>query len=382
MQCRLHLFSGKPSVLKQVIGRSTYNTIKTFPSAVEKLALMFTVTEVHLRDAYHGTRSDDGRESLNCRWNRHTLRAGAELQGFPSKDTNLSPSTFYLWHQSFEPCSGRFYYYRRSSQESLSKPPRTGFVPMVRRPAESPKARSSMPLSVPHEKYWSQRRRLFSLFDHGVQLDTESWFSVTPECVAHHQAWRCMQKLHNDHHQSLLCDINRHEPLVIFDAFCGVGGNTIAFARHLNVHVFACDTDKERLRMASHNARVYNVSTAVSFLHGDALNIMNKAILKEECSPFSTRKIDMIFLSPPWGGPEYRAAETFDLSSILVSGFTLIQVLNMALKLCRNVAFFLPRNTDLQSLAAELTVPFKVEREYVNRKEKSMTLYFGKLAEG
>jgi hypothetical protein len=29
-----------------------------------------------------------------------------------------------------------------------------------------------------------------------------------------------------------------------------------------------------------------------------------------------------------------------------------------------------------------LTVPFKVEREYVNRKEKSMTLYFGKLAEG
>lgn len=341
---------------------------------------MFTVTEVHLRDAYHGTRSDNEHNSLKCEWNRHTSRAGAEL-GLPSKDKNLSPSTFYLWHQSFEPCSGRFYYYRRSSQESLSKPPRTGFVPMLRLHAESPKARSSMPLSVPHEKYWSQRRRLFSLFDHGVQLDSESWFSVTPECVAHHQAWRCMQKLHSEHHQSPR-DINSYEPLVIFDAFCGVGGNTIAFARHLNVHVFACDTDKERLSMASHNARVYNVSTAVSFLHGDALGIMNKAILKDGRSPFSTRKVDIIFLSPPWGGPEYRSAETFDLRSILVSGFNLVQVLNKALKLCRNVAFFLPRNTDLHSLAAGLTVPFKVEREFVNRKEKSLTLYFGKLAEG
>jgi hypothetical protein len=50
--------------------------------------------------------------------------------------------------------------------------------------------------------------------------------------------------------------------------------------------------------------------------------------------------------------------------------------------MCPNVAFFLPRNTDVQSLAAQLRVPFKVEREYVNGKEKSMTLYFGKLAEG
>jgi trimethylguanosine synthase len=144
--------------------------------------------------------------------------------------------------------------------------------------------------------------------------------------------------------------------------------------------VFACDTDKERISMALHNARVYNVREAVSFVHDDALNVMKKTIFKGECSPFSSRKVDMIFLSPPWGGPEYRTAETFDLGSILVSGVTLIHVLNIALKLCRNVALFLPRNTDLQSLAAQLTVPFKAEREYVNGKQKSLTLYFGKLA--
>ena len=263
-------------------------------------------------------------------------------------------------------------------QESLSTPPRTGFVPLIRRPADSLKAQNSMPHSVPHEKYWSQRRRLFSLFDHGVQLDSESWFSVTPECVAHHQAWRCMKTLRSEEH---LRNTNGHEPLVIFDAFSGVGGNTIAFARHLNVHVFACDTNEKRINMASHNTRIYNVSTAVSFLHNDALEVMNEAILKGDRSPFSTRKVDMIFLSPPWGGPEYRNAEIFDLSTVWVSGVTLIHVLNTALKMCRNVAFFLPRNTNLQSLAAQLRVPFKVEREFVNGKDKSMTLYFGKLAE-
>ena len=30
-------------------------------------------------------------------------------------------------------------------------------------------------------KYWMQRYSLFSRFDEGVQLDTEGWWSVTPE---------------------------------------------------------------------------------------------------------------------------------------------------------------------------------------------------------
>ena len=34
-----------------------------------------------------------------------------------------------------------------------------------------------------HDRY-----RLFSKFDHGVQLDDESWYSVTPEAIAMHIA--------------------------------------------------------------------------------------------------------------------------------------------------------------------------------------------------
>ena len=46
--------------------------------------------------------------------------------------------------------------------------------------------------SVPHiSKYWAQRYRLFSLYDSGVKLDPESWYSITPEKIAQHIAERC-----------------------------------------------------------------------------------------------------------------------------------------------------------------------------------------------
>lgn len=73
---------------------------------------------------------------------------------------------------------------------------------------------------------FSQRTRFFSLYDKppGCLLDEEGWFSVTPERIADQVAERCR------------CD-------VILDAFCGVGGNAIAFAktceRGLYAFVFA-----------------------------------------------------------------------------------------------------------------------------------------------
>ena len=44
-------------------------------------------------------------------------------------------------------------------------------------------------------KYYRKRYQLFSRFDSGILLDNESWFSVTPEKVAHHIAEKCFQKL-------------------------------------------------------------------------------------------------------------------------------------------------------------------------------------------
>lgn len=83
-------------------------------------------------------------------------------------------------------------------------------------------------------KYWRQRYKLFSRFDHGIRLDRDGWFSVTPEAIARQIARRCQ------------CDL-------IIDAFAGVGGNAIAFARTC-CHVVAIDIDETRLRIARRGA--------------------------------------------------------------------------------------------------------------------------------
>lgn len=43
---------------------------------------------------------------------------------------------------------------------------------------------------------WAQRYRLFTLFDEGVHMDLEGWYSVTPELIAVQIAERCEQCAH------------------------------------------------------------------------------------------------------------------------------------------------------------------------------------------
>lgn len=59
---------------------------------------------------------------------------------------------------------------------------------------------------------FGQRTRFFTLYHEGCLLDEEGWYSVTPERIANQIAERCR------------CD-------TVVDAFCGVGGNAIAFAQ-------------------------------------------------------------------------------------------------------------------------------------------------------
>ncbi|CAH2257418.1 jg15807 [Pararge aegeria aegeria] len=122
-------------------------------------------------------------------------------------------------------------------------------------------------------KYWKKRHSLFHRFDEGIKLDRESWFSVTPENVARHIATKYVYD-------------------VVVDAFCGAGGNTIQFAQ-TSKKVIAIDIDPVKLEMAKHNAAVYGVADRIEFIEGDFFEI----------GP--TLSADMVFLSPPWGGPKY-----------------------------------------------------------------------------
>uniref|UniRef100_T1JFH1 Trimethylguanosine synthase n=1 Tax=Strigamia maritima TaxID=126957 RepID=T1JFH1_STRMM len=182
-------------------------------------------------------------------------------------------------------------------------------------------------------KYWQQRYRIFSKFDDGIEMDEESWFSTTPEKIAAHIAHRCA------------CD-------VIVDAFCGVGGNTIQFALTCK-RVIAVDIDPSKIRKAYNNAKVYGVADRIEFVVGDYLQL----------APFL--KADVVFLSPPWGGPGYSQVEIFKISKQITT----------------EIAFFVPRNTDLDQLAMLSGEGGRVEIEQniLNTKLKTITAYYGRL---
>ncbi|KAF9905347.1 Trimethylguanosine synthase [Linnemannia zychae] len=179
-------------------------------------------------------------------------------------------------------------------------------------PTRKTRYTSSNQLPKDMAKYWAQRYRYFSLYDQGIQMDQEGWYSVTPEKIAAHIAERCASD-------------------VIIDAFCGVGGNTIQFAMTCH-RVIAIDIDPVRLNCARHNARIYGVEDRIEFICGDYMKLLPRL------------KADVVFLSPPWGGPGYLAQDVFDIKrDIPMDGEFLF---NETCKITKNIAYFLPRNSD------------------------------------
>lgn len=210
-------------------------------------------------------------------------------------------------------------------------------------------------------KYYNQRYRLFSKFDEGIELDEQAWYSVTPEVIAEHIANRVTQQL-------------SVSPLIV-DGFCGAGGNTIQFALALNKHhsspfLIGIDIDAKKIKLAKKNAKVYGVDHLIEFIVGDYFKLSPK--LKPDC----------VFLSPPWGGPDYLNMEVYNIQHIQPLGgkelvhFTFTNV-------CKNVILCLPRNINPYHIV-ELTKKYdQVEVEYnsINGKLKTITCYFHNLVD-
>lgn len=208
-----------------------------------------------------------------------------------------------------------------------------------------------------HIKYWYQRYRYFSKYDSGIKIDTVGWYSVTPEQIARHQALQC-------------------KPAdTVIDAFAGVGGNVIQFALHCK-HVIAVEIDPVRLTCCKHNAKVYGVADKITFILGDFMQLA------------STLHADVVFMSPPWGGPSYTDSDVFDIETgIPMNGIKLYQ-------LCKSITdriqYCLPRNCSVEQIQSLATlpasnstdvvvpaVPCVVEQNRINNKVKMLTAYFG-----
>ena len=76
--------------------------------------------------------------------------------------------------------------------------------------------------------------------------------------------------------------------------------------------VIAIDIDEAKLECARNNAEVYGVADRIEFIHADFLSIAH------------TLSADVVFLSPPWGGPEYLNQDTFKLENMPIDGYPLL----------------------------------------------------------
>ncbi|KAG5337451.1 TGS1 synthase, partial [Acromyrmex charruanus] len=198
-------------------------------------------------------------------------------------------------------------------------------------------------------KYYFKRFGLFSRYEDGIKLDRESWFSVTPEEIAKDIAERCR------------CD-------TIIDAFCGAGSNAIQFAFTCE-RVIAIDIDPDKIKIARHNAGIYGVDDRIEFITGDFLQLAPQLVA------------DVVFLSPPWGGPDYIKRKVFDLESIMppIGGRSIFEA---ARRITQHVAYYLPRNSDpLQIIMlTEKYDKVEIQQNMFNGKFTACTAYYGELA--
>ncbi|KAL4090353.1 hypothetical protein QTP88_025210 [Uroleucon formosanum] len=192
-------------------------------------------------------------------------------------------------------------------------------------------------------KYWKKRLTLFSMFDKGVLLDEESFYSVCPEVLPSYMAKKC------------------GNIKVAVDPFCGAESNVIQLAKMFD-KVIAIDIDPEKILLAKHNLIIYEVFDKIQFIVGDFFTMANQI------------KGDVIVNSPPWGGLDYN--ETPVIGPLQLS---LDKILAIGKTVAPKVLLHLPKNIDkfgclkmCNGIGAEVR---KVENVFMDRYLNSMLLY-------
>lgn len=123
--------------------------------------------------------------------------------------------------------------------------------------------------------------------------------------------------------------------------------------------------------MARHNAKIYGVQDKIEFIVGNYFNLIDKL------------KADVVFLSPPWGGPSYMKHDTtYDLEESLLP-VPASQLMSETRKITSNIAVYLPRNSNTKQLAilAGKGNAVEIEQNFLDRKLVAITAYYGNLVQ-
>lgn len=127
----------------------------------------------------------------------------------------------------------------------------------------------------------------------------------------------------------------------VTNATACVGGNTWSFAKHFD-HVTAVEHDPTRYQYLVHNLGVLAVRNVTPIM-GDALNVL-----------FSRKRTkaaaNVVFIDPPWGGPDYKLATRLSLS---LSGVPMSSILDKLADTAHVIAIKVPVNFDTEALVRD-----------------------------
>ena len=138
--------------------------------------------------------------------------------------------------------------------------------------------------------------------------------------------------------------------------------------------VISVEIDPNKIQMAKHNAEIYGVQDKIEFINGDFLEVAKNL----------AAQVDVVFLSPPWGGPEYLNQPLYSMEQLApIGGKDLFNLVTRHLS--PNVILYLPRNTNIQELfqlqqqSGEI---FSLEQNVLKDRLKTICAYFGPLFNG
>lgn len=198
--------------------------------------------------------------------------------------------------------------------------------------------------TLPHEckKFWPRRYDLFSLYDDGIFMTAEMWFSVTPEKLAVFTA--------------KLVKILLPQAETILDVCCGAGGNTIQFAKEFK-SVGAIDINERNIYCTIHNCEVYETADNVWTVNADWNEIKDSKDWIPHGFQNKEKPFDFIFCSPPWGGVNYNKKQSsFDLDNLQPLAFD--NLCQSFTKLSTNFGLFLPKSSNFDQLSNMATKLF------------------------
>lgn len=174
-----------------------------------------------------------------------------------------------------------------------------------------------------------------------LKLDEEALYSVTDQYTA----------------DKISKEIKKTFPDIqtITDATACIGGNTYSFSKYFET-VNAIELDRLKYDYLAYNLSVLD-TTNVTLWNGDSLSILPNL------------HQDIIFLDPPWGGPNYKDKKNIDL---YLSDIELSEVCRMIKPYSNYIALKVPTNFDLDKFT-ERTKTFMVQ-VYKNTDLRKMQL--------